>query len=543
MKKPQRLKGLFSFPACLWLLLAFSVGSWAQQFPLDEKSRYETELEKKLNESILNIIGPNKARVMINAQMDFSKTEKMNVQNPPGSRKQADTSILAQEAFRRLGEAGGDVIAKALEPIEEDTQDKSQPSSYAKQLIYPPSFVKKLAVTLVINKDLPDDEADGVKFFVSGIMNLDPARGDELIIVRTPFAPFWKTVWFSPEALPIVFKYGMLSLVIIVSVLAILIALLKLSSSLTAISKSRRLDREPQEGMAQAAIGGSNSLPALKMDEKPADEAAKTADQPLVEGPAEVVFKVRADQVPALVHMMAKEKPENVSLIAGHLPSDIRSAFLKALPPDDSAEVIAHLSEFRFVKPEVLTALKEELERRFSGTVGGVDKVLEALDQISLKEKKGMLQRLEAVHPEVARKIRAGVVLFEDLVHLEPRDISTLSFAVNVEDWAAALVKMDEKFKRVLKAQMAEKTWRILEENIKYSAPSEEKAEKAVERIVETALKLIKEGRISSPLAGKQPPVFPSASASLGGPAPRSSSVSAGEQPLIPDKITGKDKV
>ncbi|HBB67928.1 MAG: hypothetical protein A2X28_03190 [Elusimicrobia bacterium GWA2_56_46] len=489
--------------ACLGLFFALPSLA-AAQHPLDEKSRYESDLENKLNEAVFKIIGPNKAKVLIQAEMDFSRTEKVSVEGPAGSLGPSNFhwAGIGQTASEKKS---GPQLLPGF-PVPSSAKGGEAPAapearSYATQLSYPASFVKRLTVTLILNKNLPSAEAENIRLFVYNILNLDSKRGDAIITVRTPFASFWTTVWSTPEAVSIVFKYGLLSLAVIVAMLAIMIAILKFSGSISSMAKTQQISMEFGKQADGAAAADGEAVPRAGLEFKKEQEEYS---QPAAEGMEEVVFRVRPDQVPVLVHMMTKEDPANVALIAAHLPLDIRGAFLKALPPEISSEVIAHLAEFRFVKPDMIIALKEELERRFSGAVGGMDKVLQALDKISLKAKREMLLRLEEKHPEIARKVRAKVILFEDLFRLEPRDLSVLVSAVKTEDWSAVLSRMDEDFKGRLKSQMAEKTWQIVEQTFKYSVPSEEKSEKAIEEIVNAALTLIKEGRIASPLSAAQ---------------------------------------
>ena len=511
MKRKKYLNNFIRHLACCGLLFALSVRASAQQFPLDEQSRYENELENKLNEAILKILGPNKAKVMIQAEMDFTKTEKVSVEAAAGPTESSNFKWagISPDSARKSGPQllpGFPVPSQGVPGAPAGQEARS----YATQLSYPPSFVKRLTVTLIINKNLSEAEAGSIRFFVSDILNLNTKRGDEIITVRAPFASFWATIWSTPEAVNIVFKYGLLSLAVIVAMLAIMIAIIKFSGSMSSMARAQQVSVDFGRQMeGQSVIGGGAASPENLELEKEEDAASLEASRPVEDGTEEVVFKVRPDQVPVLVHMMARENPANIALIAAHLPLDIRSAFLKALSPEISSEVIANMAEFRFVKPDMIIALKEELERRFLGAVGGMDKVLEALDSISLKAKRDMLLRLEEKHPEIARKVRAKVILFEDLSRLEPRDISVLISAVKVEDWAAALSRMDEDFKGKLKSQMAQKTWEMVEQSLKYSVPSEEKSEKTIEDIVNAALKLMKEGRITSPLEVRAQALLP----------------------------------
>jgi len=240
--------------------------------------------------------------------------------------------------------------------------------------------------------------------------------------------------------------------------------------------------------------GGAKALGMEKGESKEQDENVK------------VVFNVRKDQVPFLISMMLKEDPANVALVATHLEPEVRSEFLRAIPADISSEIIASMANVRFMEPDVIMTLKDELERRLSGAVGGVDKVLEVLENVGLSVKKNMLKQLQEKHPELAREVKARILLFEDLGRLEEREMSLLASSVNIEDWSAVIWDMPELFKGRLKTQMAEKTWRMLEESAKYGMPTREKIDAAAETIMAVAVKLIGEGRMVNPLTRPAPP-------------------------------------
>ena len=80
-----------------------------------------------------------------------------------------------------------------------------------------------------------------------------------------------------------------------------------------------------------------------------------------------------------------------------------------------------------------------------------------------------------------------------------------------------ALWDFDSAFKAKLKAQLTDKTWMMLEQTMKYGVPSQDKIERAVEAVVSSALKLIKDGRVVNPLQAK-PAAAPGAQPALPGP-------------------------
>lgn len=504
-------KAGFIFVAALFLAAATV---FSQSLPLEDKARYEKALEQKVDEMLLKLLGPNQAKVSVQASMDFSRTEKVDVTSGGGETGAKGLFKWQSATADSAGQPLNDYLLPGFPSL---GAGESENKSYQKQLIFPSSFIKRLTVTVVLNKTMSETEAQNVRAVVSEVLGLDQARGDALSIIRTPFAPVWRTIWYSPESVSLLFKYGILSIIGIVSMIVVAIGFLKLAAAMNTMAKAQQSHQITMDlGKGMGGMGGGGALPGLDKLElggekkEAAGKSEAAAGEPLL-------FNVRPDQVDFLVTLMSGEDPSNVALVAGHLPEDVKSGFLRKLPAEVSAEVISNMAQMRFVEPDVISTIREELERRLAGAFGGVEKVLAAISGVSLKAKKNMLESLQRRHPELAGEVRPRVFLQEDLMKFSDRDFSILATSVKLEDWALALNDLTPEFRDRLKGQLPEKTWAMLEQTMKYGAPSAEKAEKAVEDVVSAALKMMREGRIANPLEAQQEAPAGSAVAVKGG--------------------------
>jgi hypothetical protein len=343
---------------------------------------------------------------------------------------------------------------------------------------------------------------------VSEVLALDQKRGDDLIIIRAPFAPFWRTIWYTPEAMGMIFKYGILALMGIIALIVVAVGFLKLAGAMNSMAKSQQshqitmdVGKELAGGMPGSSGGGGDlrlgmSGEILTGEKKESESGEAGGEQ------EKVVFNVRPDQVIFLVHLMSNEDPANVALVANHLQPEVRSEFLRRLPAEVSSDVLSNMAKVRFVEPDIVNTIKEELERRLSGTVGGVQQVIEVIDKVNLRAKMDILEKLSKKDPETAGLVRKKVLLPEDICRLSERDMSLLVSDFKIETLASALWELPQTLKDNIRKQMAVKTWQMVEQTMKYGAPSRESSEQAVEELVTLALKLIKEGRITSPLEG-----------------------------------------
>jgi len=490
------LKGALALSVLLSVLPSIS---GAQSLPLDDKARYERSLETKAEEILLKLLGPNQVKVVVQASMDFTRTEKLDVvsgtagggdQGKPF--KWESTSAEAQP-FNNYLLPGFPVM----------DSNPSDAKSYQKQMLFPSSFVKKMDVSVIVNKNMPETEIQNVRTVVAEILGLNQARGDQLSIIKASFAPFWKTIWYTPEALNLVFKYIILTIMGIVAMIVVSIGFLKLAAAMNTMAKAQQnhqitmdLGKGPLDGGAGLPMPDASGPGALGLS--PAEKAA--AKESEAAPPDKVVFNIRLDQTGFLVDLMNNEDPANVALVAGHLSPDVRSEFLRRLSPDFSSDVIAHMAKVRFVEPDIINTIKDELERRLSGALGGIPQVVEVLGLVNLRAKRDMLDKLAQKDPATAQLVRQQIFLPEDLELLSSRDISVLVTNFKIETLATALWALPQSLKDILKEEMAEKTWKMVEQTMTYGAPSRESSEDAVEELLKTALRLMKEDRISNPM-------------------------------------------
>lgn len=79
-KRPQAISRKALALLALSLLPFCSLRLQAQTIPFLEKSKFEKSLETKVDGVLLSILGPNRAKVIINATLDFTRTESFRVQ-------------------------------------------------------------------------------------------------------------------------------------------------------------------------------------------------------------------------------------------------------------------------------------------------------------------------------------------------------------------------------------------------------------------------------------------------------------------------------
>ena len=493
----------------LGLLLLFSAGFvHAEGLPLDDKARFERALEEKVDSVLTHMLGPNQAKVVIDASIDFTRLE--SVEYKSSSLNEEEQKKAGQFLWQSL--QNEEMKKPQILPgfsVPEDIKGKGDQGTVSasnqkveRQLTYPTAFLKRLVVTVVLNQSIPAAKQENVREVVTNLLDLKAPRGDSLTLVPAQFPPPWQTVWYSQESASFVVKYAAVTLLSVLALVVLGMSLMRLAGAMSAVASAQM----HQVSLEMPKMPG---LPEPGKLEGGAESRAEGKGELGMGAEAELVFDVKPGQVDTLIEMIGGEEASNIALVVAHLPPETRKGFLSKLPSATMAAVLDHMAQVKFVDPEMIANLKEELERRLRGALGGLPQVLALVDQADLKTKKELLEHLSRSNPALAREVRRRILLFDDLVRLSAQDFSYFALAVRTEDWASALPGSDA-MKDLVKAQLPAKSWQILEQTMAARRATPERVREAQERVVAQALKLIADGRIANPTANL-PEMLPAA--------------------------------
>ncbi|MBI3548752.1 MAG: hypothetical protein HY078_06930 [Elusimicrobia bacterium] len=509
VRAPRRFIGA----ACALAALAASLApASAQNIPLDDKAKYDKFLEEKAETVLLKMLGPNRAKVVVDATLDFTRTERMDVSGGVDKAQgEQKTSLFAWQQFVAGPSAQQELLPGI--PFEGRTNTApAQPVSYERKFVYPTSFVKRLAVTILLDRNVTVEQADSVQSIVSDLLEIDPNRGDALTVVRTTFAPAWKTIWHQQDSFSMVFRYSVVSLMTILILIVVAACFMKLAGAMDSMARVQSQQYAMDIGLkGDGSAGAAGGLPALEGPPgsgTPAEKGERAADEDGL-----VKIRVLPEQVSVLVEMLKSEDPDNVALVAAHLEPPILKEFLAGLPRALEAGILMRLGKVRFVDEEIIDKIKSEIERRLATAIGGLDRVFEIVDTKPPHLQLELLRELEGKDPELYRRVRARVLLFEDLMKLSDRDFPILMANTKVDDWACALQGGPDFYRDAVRAQVMPKTWVIIEQVMQKAVGTPVRVAAAESSLLDAARQLIADGKIQNPLEAAAAPPAPAAMA------------------------------
>ncbi|MBI4801420.1 MAG: hypothetical protein HY796_02740 [Elusimicrobia bacterium] len=456
--------------------------SFAQtHISVEEKIQYEDALARKVQEVLANILGPNQARVSVEAVVEKPKEQEA----PPFK-----WAGISQDPAKS---------AQQLLPGYYSMFQEAQGAKSSGATTFLPFLIKNINVNIVLDRNIGAAQAGNIGDVVTGLLNLDVKRGDTVNIVRASFIPAWKAIINNPESANMLMRYGLISVIVVLSMVILAAAVIKLAGAMSSMAQVQQAHQIEMSFSGKGSPGGAGEAVAGPAGAK--KEGGGGTPSPEESAEEEVVFNVRMKQIPLLKFMLEREDPANIALIVSHLPPEARKALMASFDRQLSSRIMLNMATVRFVEADIVAEIKEELERKLSSAMGGVPKVIEFMEELGFAAKKDLIKILETQEPALAAEIRSRVLLDDDLAKLSEKDLSALVSAFTPTEWSEIIPALSGDFKGKIKAQLPERSWQIIEQNIKFSALSAEKRDAGLEKLIASAENLIKEGRISRPPA------------------------------------------
>lgn len=523
-------------PMTVLLLIASSSLCFASLY--DEEIKISADLQRQLQTELDNVLGKEKSSALVRVELmlepslrDAIKKSYATSETPaaaptenPADKNKSEFSWKGEKT-----EAGSYTLPGF--PTKKKIEDKpvgptvTPPKADPALVLAAGTIIKKISVKISLDRKLPNDADNLADSIATGLLNLNADRGDTIDIARISMPSAWSKLISNPESLSQVIQKGLIILG------GILVAFLLVYGALSIANILRRSSDKLASAIAatrerkmdinyKGQVSGGNKAMLENQDQQqfldPEDDIAPSlglsggrnpdgSERSLVPSGAfpgkKMVFDVGIDQVGKLYHMLHREKADDIALVLPYLDPNVRNAFLALLPKPTVAEILSSLSSIRFMDPDVIVRLKSEMERRLKGAVGGIDQVIELIQNTDGKSKRELLEILKQRNPTLAKEIRTQILLFEDVMLISDAEVQLLLSAVKTDDLSLALAKAQPDLVEKLKSGLTRKMQDILQQMMTFRAePSEDKIFAAQDRILNILEKQVHEGKIKNPL-------------------------------------------
>lgn len=500
------------------------------------KISVEKYYEERLQGILSALLGPDRVRVFVQADLKVEKTESKQA-SEAAKRKEERSKYLAiqQESPQlmpgipmkqdpgRMGEGTGQKPS--------NTEDQS--SGQTRAVVDIPSLIKRLMITIWIDDRVPSSLVEVVKKTVSTAIEINPRRGDKLIVELVPFiSPTafarrdWMGLVFRPWVLVTLFGTGLLSAFLFGPFAGFLktlganigkapgaeINLQQAPGGAAGPGGSTGGGANPAADLMKALAAGMPGLEgvdlegATTLDEVKARLAEARGRAGAGGGGEERPFAfVRQDSLQSLIYLLQDEAPDTVALVLTYLKPEFAAEVITALSPERQMDLAMSLAAVKQATAEQVRGLEADLRRKVDFLVGGMDRFMGVLDQLDKPVRENILSALDQNSPVIAGKVRETLVSFESMgnlpnfaVQLVLRDIKTEALAVALKN-----LPQDHKVYQKIMENLSENARALLREEMEFGRPvSPGQIEEEQKKILQHMKRLESEGKIV--LAGKR---------------------------------------
>ncbi len=367
--------------------------------------------------------------------------------------------------------------------------------------------IKRSFIKILLDKSLPPDAEEKVQVIIGMMFNLNPERGDRMVIDRVkiyhPMAELFRDIGFlgsTVTGLAIIFV-GSLALIMVFFALMILRNYLR--ERATYSPEVFRSNTEARHPGLSAPGAGTTALPMMEeyfaRGGLPMGNASKSlalrADEP------SDTIKVAPEQLGGLFQLIGNEEPSRIALVIARLEPNCRMDFLKFFEGTHLAQILEALSQPQFVDPDAITQLKKKLEHRLSGFFGGEEEVLRILETSSIEAKDALLKAIEEKTPDFYRQIRSKVLVFEDLKKFDDTNFIKILSRIPLEkiSWLIGNGIEDDLRQKIMKC-LPKKTQETIGQLSSMAGQiPKQRVQQTKEELLSLAGRMVKEGMIARP--------------------------------------------
>ena len=206
-----------------------------------------------------------------------------------------------------------------------------------------------------------------------------------------------------------------------------------------------------------------------------------------------------------LTNFLQNEHPQTAALILAHLNPRKAADIVSNLKPDIQSAIMYRLATMGKTSPELLRDIEEVIRQQIGSLfgaelsmTGGVEAVADILNNISRSAEVSIMEALREQDADLAMSIKGLMFVFDDLVHVNDRDLQRILKEVEQKDLALSLKATSDELKDRIFGNMSERAAEMLKEELELMGPVRiSEVEEAQRNITEIAQTLEEQEEIS----------------------------------------------
>lgn len=197
------------------------------------------------------------------------------------------------------------------------------------------------------------------------------------------------------------------------------------------------------------------------------------------------------------------EHPQVAAVVLAHVDAGLAATVLEQMPDGLRMDLVARISRLTSISSAAYADARRvlgglQLSDGDQGELDGTKTAANILNQLSQITSAGVLERIAEERPEDIDRLRNAMFTFENLLAADTRGLQALLREVPSDTLLAALKLASEGLKDKIFGCMSSRAADILREELEVMPPMRVSAvEEAQQQVVEVAMRLLGEGKIS----------------------------------------------
>lgn len=214
-------------------------------------------------------------------------------------------------------------------------------------------------------------------------------------------------------------------------------------------------------------------------------------------------FARKADPQQVL-NFIQGEHPQTIALVLSYLDPEQAGQILSELEEDVQADIASRIATMDSTPPDIINEIETVLEKNISSSItedytqtGGIQAVVEVLNEVDRSTERTILDSLEIQNPELAEEVKKRMFTFDDIVILDNRAIQRVIREVSADDLKLSLRIASDEVKDIIFNNMSQRMSETFRDEMEYMGPVRLRdVEEAQTRIVGAIRRLDEVGEI-----------------------------------------------
>lgn len=273
------------------------------------------------------------------------------------------------------------------------------------------------------------------------------------------------------------------------------------------------LERSLTSPLAVVRAGGTKYVRKLAEGAFGSDRVERLFGPPPPPNPDPLTL-LRTARVNALAQLLTEEHPQIAAVILTQLPSGAVAKVLALMPSDLAADLTGRISELEEIPEHAVAEASESLVRALEMAGGlansdarqmfdGLAFSAAIVNELPSEVGDDLLGKIAERDEGSATRIREAMFTFEDLVRIPARELGNLMRSVQSESLVTALQTATGPLRDHLLNSLSQRAAATLRDDLASASPKRlSEVEQAQREVIEAAMKLAAEGKLTMPSRG-----------------------------------------